>query len=368
VGKRRTALEGVEVSAGDPLRGRRVLVTGHTGFKGSWLCLWLQSIGAEVAGYALDPPTSPNMFEAVGVASGMTDHRGDIRDTVSVQRFVERFNPEIVFHLAAQAIVREGYRDPVQTYATNVVGTAALLNACRRVEGVRAIVVVSSDKCYEHRNWTWAYREIDRLGGFDPYSSSKACTELVTDAFRRSYFAEKFVGLATARAGNVIGGGDWARDRLLPDLARAAINGEHVLIRNPAAVRPWQHVLEPIAGYLELTRRLFADAGKYAESWNFGPSPDSFQTVESVVKQVASCWDGKLAWTVDDASHPHEAARLLLDSSKAANALGWRARLGFDETVQLTADWYAAARAGQTGLRKLTQTQILSYAERVRRC
>lgn len=354
----------------DPLRGRRVVVTGHTGFKGSWLSIWLRMIGAQVAGYALDSPTTPSMFDAAHAGRGIVDRRGDIRDVAAIRAFVEEFSPEVVFHLAAQSIVRDGYRDPVETYGTNVMGTVALLDACRRVGSVRAIVVVSSDKCYENRNWLWGYREDDRLGGFDPYSSSKACTELVSDAFRRSFFEDNSsrVGLATARAGNVIGGGDWARDRLIPDLARAAIGNERAMIRNPAAIRPWQHVLEPLAGYLALAGRLCADPRAFSGSWNFGPSAQSIQTVESVVNKLAARWNGRLEWSADDRQHPHEAVRLLLDSSKASSLLGWRPRLTFDEAITLTADWYAAARAGDADLRKLSEEQIAAYAEKDSRC
>lgn len=348
----------------DALRGRRVLVTGHTGFKGSWLSIWLRTLGAHVAGYALDPPTKPSMFDAVHAGRGILDHRDDIRDAGAVRALVEEFDPEVVFHLAAQSIVRDGYRDPIKTYGTNVMGTATLLDACRRAASIRAIVVVSSDKCYENRNWVWGYRENDRLGGFDPYSSSKACVELVSDAFRRSFFEDSSrpVGLATARAGNVIGGGDWARDRLIPDLARSAIANERAMIRNPASIRPWQHVLEPLAGYLELSRRLCSDPCGYSGSWNFGPSPNSVQTVESVVNKVTGRWNGRLEWLADERQQPHEAARLLLDSSKASSLLGWRSRLTFDEAIELTADWYSAARGREFDLRELTEAQIAAYA------
>ncbi len=371
MGERCAALEGLDVTdVTDMLRGRRVLVTGHTGFKGSWLSVWLRMLGAEVAGFALDPPTKPNMFDAVQAGKGMLDRRGDIRDAGAVRAFVEKFNPDIVFHLAAQSTVRDGYRDPLETYGTNVMGTVTLLDACRRAPDVRAIVVVTSDKCYENRNWVWGYRESDRLGGFDPYSSSKACAELVSDAFRRSFFEDVAhpVGLATARAGNVIGGGDWARDRLVPDVARAAVAGERAVIRSPAAIRPWQHVLEPLAGYLGLAGRLCSDPRAYSGSWNFGPPPDAIQTVESVVKKLSTHWNGKLEWSIDDRANPHEAARLLLDSSKAASALDWRSRLTFDEAIELTAEWYAAARPGDTNLRRLTEAQIARYATKAPAC
>lgn len=363
-------MEDLEVTSAEAFRGTRVLVTGHTGFKGSWLSIWLDVLGAKVAGFALDPPTTPSMFFAARAGDGMLDHRGDIRDGEALKTFVRQFEPEIVFHLAAQAIVRNGYRDPVETYATNVIGTAALLDACRHAPSVRAIVVVSSDKCYENRNWVWGYRETDRLGGFDPYSSSKACAELVTDAFRRSFFeqARSGAGVATVRAGNVIGGGDWSLDRLIPDLARAAMTGEPAQIRNPGAIRPWQHVLEPLAGYLDLAFRLRTEPRTYSESWNFGPSPASCQTVEAVVGKLSACWNGRLEWSVAKGDHPHEAARLLLDSSKALNGLGWKPRLTFDEAIELTADWYSAARKGNVDLRSVTETQIGAYTAKASIC
>jgi CDP-glucose 4,6-dehydratase len=354
----------------DTLRGRRVFVTGHTGFKGTWLSVWLRMLGAQVCGYALDPTSDPNMFDAVHASTDILDHRGDIGDARAVRALVEQFDPEVVFHLAAQSLVREAYRNPVETYATNVMGTVTLLEACRHAASVRAIIVVSSDKCYENRNWVWGYRENDRLGGFDPYSSSKACTEIVCDAFRRSFFDSdsKRVGLATARAGNVIGGGDWSRDRLIPDLARSAIDGRRAMIRNRTAVRPWQHVLEPLAGYLTLAHRLCADPQKYSGSWNFGPPVNSVHTVESVVNKLVARWDGRLEWSSDEGKHPHEALRLLLDSSKARSMLDWSSRLTFDEAIDLTADWYSAAREPANNLRALTEAQISAYSARASLC
>jgi CDP-glucose 4,6-dehydratase len=362
-------VENVDVIPTDAFRGRRVLLTGHTGFKGAWLAVWLHTLGAEVVGYALAPSTTPNMFDMVRVGDLVDDQRGDIRDAEAMRRLAKQFDPEIVFHLAAQAIVRESYRDPVDTYATNVVGTASVLDACRCAPSLRAIVVVTSDKCYENRDWVWGYRENDALGGFDPYSSSKACAELVTDAFWRSYFGGRSpdVGVATARAGNVIGGGDWAADRLIPDLARAAVANERAMIRNPAAIRPWQHVLEPLAGYLALAHRLCTDPQGFSGSWNFGPSTHSIQTVESVVNKLAGRWNGTLEWSADERQHPHEAARLLLDSSKASSMLGWRSRLTVDEAIDLTAEWYAVARR-DADLRALTEAQIEAYAAKGPRC
>ena len=356
--------EDLEMINAEMWRVRRVLVTGHTGFKGGWLSLWLSSLGAEVAGYALDPPTQPNLFEAAHVGSALHDHRGDIRDVAGVRSIVEAFDPEVVFHLAAQPILRYGYREPVETYATNVVGTAAVLDACRRAPSVRAIVSVTTDKCYENRDWVWGYREIDRLGGFDPYSSSKACAELVTDAFRRSFFetAPTRTGVATARAGNVIGGGDWAEDRLVPDLVRAVAAGQIAVIRNPGAVRPWQHVLEPLSGYIRLAEHLMTDAETYSGAWNFGPSTTSFQPVASVLAWLGKHWDGKLKWSIDAGSHPHEAARLLLDPTKAHDKLGWSPRLKLEDALRLSVEWYDAHQDGHSDMRRLSEAQISWYA------
>jgi CDP-glucose 4,6-dehydratase len=343
---------------------RRVLVTGHTGFKGGWLSVWLRSLGAEVAGYALDPPTNPSFFDIVRVGAALSDHRGDIRDASSIREVVKAFDPQVVFHLAAQPIVRCGYREPVETYATNVVGTASVLDACRHASSVRAIVSVTTDKCYENHEWVWGYRENDRLGGFDPYSSSKACAELVTDAFRRSFFgtASTRVGVATARAGNVVGGGDWAEDRLVPDLARAVAAGKPATIRNPKAIRPWQHVLEPLYGYIALAEHLLKDPDTYSGAWNFGPAATSFETVQRVLVLMGELWKGKLKWSVDTENHPHEAGRLVLDSTKARVELGWVPKLELEDALRLSVEWYAAHLAGGTDMRRLTEGQIAWYS------
>jgi CDP-glucose 4,6-dehydratase len=356
-------MESVDLSPTNAFSGRRVLVTGHTGFKGAWLAVWLRVLGAKVVGYALDPSTTPNMFDMIGVADLVDDRRGDVRDADVIRRLVQQFDPEIVFHLAAQAIVRESYRDPVETYSTNVVGTASVLDACRRAPSLRAVVVVTSDKCYENRDWVWGYRENDALGGFDPYSSSKACAELVTDSFRRSYFGVQSpeVGIATARAGNVIGGGDFAIDRLVPDLARAAAAGTPALIREPHATRPWQHVLEPLEGYLQLAQCLLRDARHFSGSWNFGPPAVTIQRVESIVVKLAQLWQGKLQWSVDNKPKPHEAARLTLDSSKAAAGLDWHPRLGLDDTLRLAVEWYEACQRTGSNMRQVTESQIAYF-------
>lgn len=343
-------------------QGRRVLVTGHTGFKGGWLAIWLARLGARVAGYALDPPTQPSLFEVARVGDILEDHRGDIRDAAATRAAIAAFDPEVVFHLAAQPIVKEGYRAPVDTYATNVVGTASVLDGCRYAKSLRSIVVVTTDKCYENREWDRGYVETDALGGHDPYSNSKACAELVSDSFRRSFFASGTAGLATARAGNVIGGGDWAADRLIPDLVRSAQSGSEALIRNPGATRPWQHVLEPLHGYLLLAQVLLAGRREFAEAWNFGPGAGGDRPVADVVREIAGHWEGKLRWKLDASDHPHEAGKLMLDSSKAIGRLAWRPRLEFDQALRLTADWYGRYLRGERSLRETSESQISYYS------
>lgn len=345
-------------------RGRRVLVTGHTGFKGGWLSMWLAGLGAKVAGYALDPPTDPSFFDSAAVGRLLDDHRGDIRDAGATRRAIESFDPQVVFHLAAQPIVKEGYRAPVDTYATNVVGTASVLDACRHARALRAIVVVTTDKCYENREWDRGYVETDALGGHDPYSNSKACAELVSDSFRRSYFsvASPRVGIATARAGNVIGGGDWAADRLIPDLVRGALAGKPALIRNPDATRPWQHVLEPLHGYLLLAQALLEDASAFSGAWNFGPDAGGDRAVGEVVARLGALWHGRVRWEIDRATHPHEAGKLMLDSTKARERLGWRPRLAIDDALRLTAEWYEAFIGGERDLQEKSRAQVRYYS------
>ena len=345
-------------------RGRRVLVTGHTGFKGAWLSLWLADMGAQVAGYSLDPPTNPSLFDSIRLAELVADHRGDIRDVAATRAAIERFDPEVVFHLAAQPIVKEGYRAPVETYATNVAGTASVLDAGRHAKSLKAVVVVTTDKVYENREWDRGYVETDTLGGHDPYSNSKACAELVTDSMRRSFFSERSpaVGIASARAGNVIGGGDWAADRLIPDLVRAAMAGAVTPIRNPRATRPWQHVLEPLHGYLLLAERLLEQPAEYAEAWNFGPDAGGDRPVEDVIQVLSSLWQGKVRWRIDSDDHPHEAGKLMLDSTKAHQRLGWAPRLPFADAIRLTAGGYERFMARSPRLREETQAQIRYYS------
>jgi CDP-glucose 4,6-dehydratase len=303
-------------------RGRRVFITGHTGFKGGWLALWLSQLGAVVCGYALDPPSSPSLFETARVIDRLSDIRGDVCDLPAVEKSMRDFAPDVIFHLAAQSLVRESYRQPVLTYATNVMGTVHVLEAARRTESVRALVCVTSDKCYENREWSWGYREVDRLGGRDPYSSSKACCELICAAYRDSFCCGESrnvrkMGIATVRAGNVIGGGDWAADRLLPDVIRALVAGEPARIRHPKASRPWQYVLEPLRGYLSLAERLLERNGDFASAWNFGPSELDARPVEWIVREVLRRWPGSVAWQLDENSQVHEAQVLRLDCTKA---------------------------------------------------
>jgi CDP-glucose 4,6-dehydratase len=326
-------------------QGRRVLITGHTGFKGSWLSLWLEHLGANVCGVALNPPTDPNLFTQARVAQGVRSEISDIRDLERLKSIVNEYCPEIVFHLAAQALVRDSYNDPVGTYATNVLGTVNLLESVRACDSVRVVVVITSDKCYKNEEWVWAYRESDQLGGYDPYSNSKACAELVVSSYRSSFFPpaqyhKHGVAIASARAGNVIGGGDWAKDRLIPDIMRSFAAKEIVKIRRPDAVRPWQHVLEPISGYLRLAERLITGGIQYSGAWNFGPDYTNAKPVRWIVERLTKDWgeDGK--WEIDTEESPHEAQSLKLDWSKASASLDWNPVLPLTEALRLTVDWY----------------------------
>lgn len=341
-------------------RGRRVLVTGHTGFKGSWLSLWLQSLGADVTGFALPAPTEPSLFEAARIGDLVKHVVGDVRDFTAVRATIEAARPELVFHLAAQPLVRLSYAEPVETYATNVMGTVHVLEAARRAGEVKGIVCVTSDKCYANREWVWPYRESDPMGGHDPYSSSKGCAELAVAAWRSSYFEADGPALATVRAGNVIGGGDWAADRLIPDLIRAFEAGAAPLIRSPDAVRPWQHVLEALGGYIAIAERLMAGEHSFADAWNFGPSDEDARPVGWIVERMRAAWGGGDAPVLDSGPRPHEAGLLRLDSSKARAALGWRPALSLDRALEWIVAWHKAVGAGDDA-REVTLRQIADY-------
>ena len=338
-------------------RGRRVLITGHTGFKGGWLWLWLRAMGAHVTGYALAPPSSPNLWEIVG--NGGTSIIGDVRDADRVRDAARRADPQVVFHLAAQALVRESYRDPLGTYGTNVLGTGTVLQACRELSSLDCIVLVTSDKVYENDGAGRPFREEDRLGGHDPYSNSKACTELLAGSFRDSFYRDG-PPIATARAGNVIGGGDWSADRLIPDCVRALAAGTPVILRYPAAVRPWQHVLEPLSGYLELAQALVRAPAGAPRAVNFGPDAASFRAVHEVVDGFSARFGGNPGWKQDPSDNPPEASALTLSSALAELSLGWRPRLEIGEALAWTADWYRAF-AAKENMVSFSQTQIARY-------
>ena len=356
---RRRPLESLVMNNGF-WQGKRVLLTGHTGFKGSWLALWLQAAGARVHGLALAPSTQPNLFSLARVGDGMHSVEGDIRDFPTVQGVVEDVRPEIIVHMAAQPLVRHSYAHPLETYATNVMGTAHVLEAARQSESTRVVVNVTTDKCYENREWVWGYREDEAMGGFDPYSSSKACAELVTSAYRRSFLAQAGIALASARAGNVIGGGDWAEDRLVPDILRAFEASLPVTIRNPGSIRPWQHVLEPLSGYMLLAERLWGDPKRFAGAWNFGPRDDDARPVSWMVDRLASRWGNGASWRLDERPQPHEAAYLKLDISKARAALGWIPRWSLESALDRIVDWHQAYLRGED-LRKACLQQIEAF-------
>jgi CDP-glucose 4,6-dehydratase len=334
---------------------KKVFITGHTGFKGSWLSLWLQSLGADVTGYALAPPTQPSLFNMAEIDKHMTSVTGDIRDYDYLKKTISRNQPEIIIHMAAQSLVRQSYINPVETYATNVMGTVNVLEAARMSDGIRVVIIVTSDKCYENREWPWGYRENEPMGGYDPYASSKGCAELITSAYRNSFFSndqysKHGVAVASVRAGNVIGGGDWADDRLIPDICP-------VLIRNPHAIRPWQHVLDPLCGYLYLIEHLWKDGVKYAEAWNFGPNDDEAKPVSWIVDTMTRLWGDGARWEMDTDSHPHEAHYLKLDSSKARNQLQWSPKIELSEALNRIIAWYKCYRQGDN-MSRITQSEI----------
>jgi len=360
-----------EIPVNDFYKGKRVFLTGHTGFKGGWLVLWLQSMGAEVHGYALSPPTEPNLFTLARVEEGMgSSIVADIRDAVALADAIQSACPEIVIHMAAQPLVRSSYEGPAETFSTNVMGTVNLLEAVRHTDTVKAVVIVTSDKCYENREWLWSYRENEAMGGHDPYSCSKACAELVTTSYRRSFFSptdepeSHYAAVASARAGNVIGGGDWALDRLVPDIIRSLLVNQPPTIRNPLATRPWQHVLEPLCGYLTLAKSLYQDHHRTAEAWNFGPGEESVRSVGEVSDWLIKRWGEGGKWEQDLSSNPHEAKLLKLDSSKARCNLGWTTVLSIEETLDWTVQWYRGLKAGEKG-RDLTLRDIEHYQSRL---
>lgn len=343
-------------------RNKCVLVTGHTGFKGSWLSLWLQSMGARVLGYSLEAPTKPSLFEEANVQKGMDSVVGDVRDFSALLSFIKKIKPDVVIHMAAQSLVRESYKDPLGTYATNVMGTANILEACRLNPSVKAIVNVTTDKCYENKEWVWGYRENESMGGFDPYSNSKGCSELVTNSYRSSFFNSNGIGVASARAGNVIGGGDWAKDRIIPDTLLAFEKNCPVSVRNPLSIRPWQHVLEPLSGYLLLAQRLYETGLDYSEAWNFGPNDEDAKPVGWIVDYMASLWGPEASWIAAEGEQPHEATYLRLDISKAKARLGWHPRWGLEESLETIVGWHKRRLAGES-VRDLCLFQIDKFLD-----
>ena len=347
---------------GDTYRGRRVLLTGHTGFKGSWLASWLELLGADLCGVSLAPESDPNHWSLLKLDA--REALGDIRESAWLREIVRKESPEIIFHLAAQSLVRKSYRSPLDTWSTNVLGTANLLDACRDLPGLKAVVIVTTDKVYENNEWCWGYRENDRLGGHDPYSASKAGTELVVSSYRKSFLDAQGVQLASARAGNVIGGGDWCEDRLIPDLVRAVAAGHALSIRSPKSTRPWQHVLECLSGYLQLGQHLLANGSSFAEAWNFGPDASDNRTVEEILTRLHAVWP-VFEWKVENQTLLHEANLLYLDNSKAKASLGWRPVWSLQQTLQATGDWYRAyLERGEV----CSQRQIKTYMADARAC
>lgn len=337
-------------------RGKHVFLTGHTGFKGSWLSLWLQNLGAQVTGFALPPPTKPSLYEVADIASGMTSIIGDIRDTDAIEQAIVSAQPDILIHMAAQPLVRYSYAHPVETYSTNVMGLVNVLEAVRKTPSIKAVVNVTTDKCYENHEKDAGYGEEEAMGGYDPYSSSKGCAELVSSAYRRSYQ----LPIATARAGNVIGGGDWAEDRLIPDILRSIEAGQAVNIRNPHAIRPWQHVLEPLSGYLTLAEKLYEDAATFAEAWNFGPNEEDSKPVQWIVEQLTASWGKGACWQLDVGDHPHEAHYLKLDCKKAKAKLLWQPRWSLSTALDQIILWHKAF-LNQENMRQASSAQINAY-------
>jgi CDP-glucose 4,6-dehydratase len=349
-------------------RGKRVLITGHTGFKGAWLSLWLRLWQAEVTGFALCPPTVPSLFALTGLRNAINSYEGDVRDLDHLKEVVASQKPEVVIHLAAQALVRRSYADPLETYSTNIMGTVKVLEAIRQVGGVRAVIIVTSDKCYDNREWIWGYREIDPMGGLDPYSSSKGSAELVTTAFRHSFFnpgefSRHGVGVASVRAGNVLGGGDWAEDRLIPEIMKAIEAKRVIKLRHPDAYRSWQHVLEPLRGYLMLAEKLYSQGPDYAEAWNFGADSHDLRSVAWVMEKIAELWGTGVRWELEAGKQLHEARFLNLDCAKAKMRLGWEPKLDLEQALEWTVSWYKTYQNDPAAVKEFTETQIINYTK-----
>ena len=342
-------------------KGKRVFITGHSGFKGSWLSLMLNYCGANVKGYSLEPENNQKLFGIVSSVSDTNNDWGDVRDLKNLMRCLAEFEPEIIFHLAAQSLVRESYKNPVETYSTNVMGTVNILEAARSVQSVVAIVNVTTDKCYENKEMLWGYRENERMGGCDPYSSSKGCSELITNAMRKSFFSDESTAfVASARAGNVIGGGDWSNDRLIPDIINFLTNGTRVILRNPKAIRPWQHVLDPLSGYMMLAEKLYLKNEQYAQAWNFGPTSEGVKPVEYIVEHMLQKWGQEESWVLDPVKQPHETQLLCLDITKATHELGWKPKWDLMTTLDKTVDWYKAYAEGKD-MYALSEQHISDY-------
>ncbi len=342
-------------------QGKTVLLTGHTGFKGSWLSLWLQNAGVNLLGYSLEAPTNPSLFKVARIEEGMKSFIGDVRNLKQLVEFFSQNEPDIIIHMAAQSLVKESYDNPVETFSTNVMGTVNVLEAARNIKSVKVVIIVTSDKCYENKEWQRGYKETDTLGGYDPYSSSKGCAELVTAAYKNSYSDQSWT-VASARAGNVIGGGDWASNRLIPDLVNSFVENCTVKIRNPNAVRPWQHVLEPLHGYLSLAQRLWENPSLYAGSWNFGPVEGGSRSVSWISDYLVDNWGGNTEWEIDTANHPHETNYLKLDCTKAVKQLGWTPALSFEMGLDWVVEWYKSYHDGND-MRRFTENQIMSYCQ-----
>ncbi len=348
--------------------GKKVFVTGHTGFKGAWLSFWLRSLGSTVKGFALPPPTDQNLFAVLNLESNVQSVFGDIRDLDLLKNHIRKFDPDVVIHMAAQAIVRESYQNPVDTFQVNAIGTAHLLEAVRYTNNTKAVICVTSDKCYENREWPWKYRENDPMGGWDPYSASKGCSELVISSYRNSFFnnehyAKHGVAVASVRAGNVIGGGDWGQDRLIPDIMRAFSQNERVIIRNPSAIRPWQYILDLLSGYLLLAERLYEDGPNYMEAWNFGPNDNEEKTVKEIVQLISKLWGNGAYRELDpnSTSHPHEAFTLKLDSSKSRSRLGWMPKFTLEHSLECIVDWYKQYYSGENSMKELSEKHITAF-------